>query len=544
MNFRRSGAERAAWSGCLCIAAVACSASAFVADADREVEQILGDGRTATLSQRQAQVVRPATAAEPTAPPPAKAPTPDAPVDGTTSPPPEACHVNLAAAIALAFQQNRDYLTRREGLYRQGLSYSLARFDYGPQFRSTVAHVWQDAEDQLSSQRLAGALGVSQILPTGGTLSLDSALGNTWTARTLSGNGFDGLHHDAGVTLNYAQPLLRGAGYAISHEAMTQAERELVYAIRDFELFRENFSITVARSFFDLRSQQQTLANEETNLKQATFDHRQAEALLQVDRNTEPEVYRAKRREIDAENRLLDARATFERARDQFKIQLGLPTATPIAIDPTEPPFEPVRYQPASAIPAALHNRLDLLTERERLEDTERALRIAEDGLLPQLDLNVGVSFGADPDSSFAQALPDRWNATAGLSMAIPLQRKPERNRYRSSQLALEQARRSHAELLDQVELEIENQLRSLRSLEQQIELQRGQIEQEQRAVTVTEIRYEAGDIDNRDLLEARQALFNAQNALIQLRTQHFINRLTLVRDLGLLFVDDEGTWR
>lgn len=522
-----------------CAIAIGCSSAAYRADADREVELILGDSRTSVLGDREQRVVRPEPEAaapeaphDPTVPPPAT-PTP---VTVTT--------VDLTGAIAFAFRQNRDYLSRRESLYRQGLSYSLARFNFGPQFRSAVSHVWSDTESGIGSQRLAGSLGLGQILPTGGQLSLDSGLGSTWTERSLTSSTFDGLRHDAAISLNLAQPLLRGAGYSISHEALTQAERDLVYAIRDFELFRENFSITIARSFFDLVSQQQTLANEETNLRQATFDRRQSEALLQVDRSTEVEVYRAKRREIDAENRLLDARATFERARDQFKIALGMPTATAIEIASSDPPFAPVRHDPTSAIAAAKNNRLDLITEREQLDDAERAVQIAENNLLPELDLNLGVGFGADPDSSFAQSLPDRWNATASITMAVPLQQKAQRNGLRSAQIALDQARRSHAQTLDQVELEIKNQLRSLRSLEQQIELQRGQIQQEKRAVTVTEIRYEAGDLDNRDLLEARQALFNAQNALIQLSAQHFISRLTLTRDLGLLFVDDEGVWR
>jgi outer membrane protein TolC len=533
--------------------AAGCSTESYAADADREVEDILGQSHTEVLGDREQRVIRP----EPEKPAaPAPAPTepsgnvppsgnaPPANASAPPAPPPPAQTIDLAAALATAFRDNRDYISRKESLYRQGLSISLARFNYGPLWRSTVSSVWNEVEDAIGTANLLGSLGVSQILPTGGTVSVDSTFGNTWFERAANSRTFSSLQYNSSLSLNVTQPLLRGGGYEVSHEGLTQAERDLVYAIRDFELFRENFSITIARSFFDLVGQQQTLGNVESNARQAVFDRRKAEALLQVDRNNDQEVYRARRREIDAQNQLLDARTAYQRARDQFKVQLGMATSTPVEIASQDPPFVTVRLDRTSAVEAAKHNRLDLLTERERLEDTERSVRLAENAILPQLDMNLGLGFGHPPDTSLVDALPDRWNASAAVTMEIPLQRKAERNSLRSSQLALDQARRDYTQRLDQVQLDIEDQLRSLRRLEQQIDLQREQITQEQRAVTVTEIRYQAGDLDNRDLLEARQALFNAQNALITLSAQHFVARLTLMRDLGLLFVDDQGVWR
>jgi outer membrane protein TolC len=522
--------------------AAACSSAAYVADADREVAAILGTSQAAVLGTRAQEVVQP----EPEKPPP---PAPDPAAPGEPAPagppaPPAPVTLDLARALDLAVQHNRDYQSRREGLYQQGLGYSLTRFNFGPQFAAAIGHVWSNGENEFGSQRATGSLGVSQILPTGGRIAFDSSIGSTWEERTSNPGAYADPLYDSSIGVSLSQPLLRGFGYEASHEALTQAERSLVYAVRDFELFRQNFSITIARAFFDLVRQQQTLTNEENNLRQAVFDRQQAEALLQVDRSTEVEVYRARRAEITAEDRLLDARTTFERARDQFKVQLGLPTTDAIEIAPSEPPFAPVRHDPTSAIAAAKHNRLDLRTEREQLEDVERSLRLARQGLLPDLSLDLDLGYGGATDSSLGGALPDRWTASAGISMAIPLQQKAERNSYRSALIAREQAQRNYTQRLDQVDNEIKDQLRSLRRLELQIELQEGQIVQEQRAVTLTEIRYESGDLGNRDLLEAREALFNARNALIQLKVDHFIARLTLLRDLGLLFVDDRGMWQ
>jgi outer membrane protein TolC len=519
-----------------------CSAAGFAADADEEVAVLLGDATTATLGEREQNVLRPEL--EPPPPPPApvdpNAPAvPAAPPPGPSLPgsPPEL--FDLPRALATATRQNRDFLSRRESLYRSGLSISLARFEFGPQFDAAVRYLWPRAEDGAESHQVGGSVGASQILPTGGRVALSTGLDAQWPL----GPGDDDASIASSAAITLTQPLLRGAGYAIAWEPLIQAERDLVYAVRDFELFRQGFTIQIAQQFFNLSSQKKQLANEDANYEAAVFDRKKAEALQQVGRNTEQDVFLAKRREIGAKDQLINARAAYDRAVDDFKITLGLPTTAAIDVADAEPPFEPVRFEATSAIAAARANRLDLITQRQQVEDVERALNIAENGLLP--DLSVTASFGAGGlANDLGHAAPDDWSSSVGLAMEVPLQRKPQRNAYRSAQISLDQSRRSLQLAEDRLDLDIRDALRQLRSIEERITLQEGQITQEQRAVTVMEIRYESGDVDNRDLLEARQALVNARNALIRLKVDHFIARLQLLRDMGIFFVDEQGMWR
>jgi outer membrane protein TolC len=448
--------------------------------------------------------------------------------------------VDLQQVLALAVQQNREFLTRRESLYREGLSISLTRFQFGPQFSSALSYLWPRSEGGFESHRAGTTLSASQLLPTGGTLSLTGAFDADWP---FDRGAIDDPAFGSSVGVTLSQPLLRGAGYDLSHESLTQAERQLVYAIREFEIFRENFTIQIAQRFFQLSSQRQTLTNEEKNLERAEFDRRQAEALLQVGRKAELEVFLARRREIEARDQLIDATAAYDRAVDEFKILLGLPTTQAIELADTPPEYQPVRFEVRSAIAAALHNRLDLITERQVLEDAERALRIAENGLLPDLNLVASAGFTGLGDQ-VGKAAPDRWSSSIGLEFEVPLQRLPQRNSYRSSLISLEQTRRDLQLREDQLELEIRNSMRQLHSLEERIALQIDQIQHEKRAARVTRIRFEGGAGSNRDLLEAEQALFDAENALIRLKVDHFVARLALLRDMGIFFVDQKGMWR
>src|SRR5207248_11788446 len=45
------------------------------------------------------------------------------------------------------------------------------------------------------------------------------------------------------LPLTVVQPFLRGGGRAVTLEALTQAERSLVYAIRSFAKFRQEFTV-------------------------------------------------------------------------------------------------------------------------------------------------------------------------------------------------------------------------------------------------------------------------------------------------------------
>lgn len=513
----------------------ACSTASYSADADAEVDAILAEATERTLAARETSVLQPEVE-PPVPPPPAEAP-PVAPA------PPAAASAadtyDLARALATAVAHNREFLARRESLYRSGLSLSQTRFDFGPQFAAAIDYLWPQAEGGIESHRTGASWSVGQILPTGGRIALNAGLDAEWPFGPGSGDPSYGT--SAAVTLT--QPLLRGAGYGVAWEPLTQAERELTYAVRDFELYRQGFTIGITQQFFELASQRKTLANEDRNYESAVFDRKKAEALQQVGRNSEQEVFRARRREIEAKDQLINARAAYDRAVDAFKIQLGLPTTVRIELDADDPPYEPVRWTVDSAIAAARNNRLDLISARQRLEDSERSLRLVENSLLPDLDLTASYGLAGAGDD-LGHAAPDQWSASVGLAFTVPLQQKAERNAWRSAQISLAQARRSLQLQEDQLDLDIRDALRRLKSLEERIVLQQDQIEQERRAVTVTEIRYEAGQVDNRDLLEARQALVDAQNALIRLYVEHFVGRLNLLRDMGLFFVDDRGMWR
>lgn len=513
------------------LCAVACSPATYAGRADREVARLVAEKEGAALADRFDWVQRPVEVDDELLESEEDVAAPTA--VGREGATPQ--NMDLTAALDAGVSSAREYLTRRESLFLQGLSLSNTRFDFGPQLDATVSHVWSKPEGEpIRTGTTIASARASQILSTGGTASVTGLWSTTPNSAALAGLRADNTTLD----FNLSQPLMRGAGYTVSHEPLTQGERDLMYEVRDFELFRQDFSISIAQDYFNLVSQRTQLSNEEQNYEGAIFDREKAEAFRQVDRNRDEDLFLARRRAIDAENRLLQAQTDYQLAVDTFRIRLGLPPSVALIIEEVEPPFSPVRLEPDSAVEVAIHNRLDLITARDRVVDAERRLTIAANGLEP--DVNLDLNYNTR-NSNPRNAGLTTYDASAGLSVEIPLQRVRERNAYRSSLISLDREKRGYELLLENTERDVRDRLRTLDRLEQQIDLQEGNILQEERAVAVTELRYESGDAENRDLLDARNALINAQNALIDLKVEHYISRLRLLRELGLLFIDDAG---
>jgi outer membrane protein TolC len=549
MRSRRGIGARSA-AGRLAVALLAlsppgCTAAWYSKDADREVGGVLDEFNEQALADRAGRLKLP----EPKKEEPATEPGPqageeaarEAQAEGSQEPaepgkPPLVLDVRTTLEIAL--RQSRQFKDAREGLYLQGLGFTFTRFGYIPQLDAAVSYLWGDGDGAPAASSSGASLGVSQLLPTNGTLSLSGGLVKSW-ARD-DGGAADDWSTSAAISLS--QPLLRGGGYDLYREELTQAERSMLYAVRDFELFRQQFTIDTTQQFFDLVAQQRKLANNAHDVETAIFEENKFVALKAVGRALDRDVINARRRRLSSESTYADARTDFRRSVQRFLIDLGLDPNTPVELVEDEPPFEPVSFDSASAVEVAMHNRLDVQTRRQQLEDAERQFRLARNNLLP--DLNVAASYssgGSGPHPG--PALPDTWSRSASASLEIPLQTIDRRNAWRSAEISIARTRRDWDLFVDAVRSGVEDQIRQLANTERQIELAAQSIEDEMNATELLEFRVEQGTADARDLTDARQRLVDQRNNLIDLKVEHLRRRLTLYKDLGILFIGADGTW-
>jgi outer membrane protein TolC len=508
-----------------------CSASDYSHRADHVARGIVDERREQVLGSREATAQQP----EPGAVEPD--PAPGAPPEPAPEQEIAPRVLSLRDALAIAYVDSRDMATRREDLQLDALAISSVRHAYSPQLALTLDYVLGVPAEAPNFQTGTALFSVSQILPTGGKLGLDAS---------TSANGLEGdsAAYGSTVTLSLDQPLLRGGGHDVNYEPLVQAERTLVYRLREFELFREDFSIDVARRYYDLVRRKQSIGNQQRSLENNEFGRRQAEALFAVGRTSELDVLRARRSELTARNTLLEAEETVHLALDTFRIFLGLPADQPVDVEEASPTFEAVNYDVESAIAVAEQNRLDLRNREEQLEDVEREVRLARNALLPDLDLSVSTSLGTDESTTFGGDEFEHAGSSARVTLGLPIDRVNARNAYRSAEISLERARRSLEEFEDTLRVQIQSSFRELTRRLESLDIQRQLITDQTKNLRIAELRFERGELPNRDVVEANQSLLDAQNALIDEQVNYEIERLQLLRDLGILFVDETGMWK
>ena len=520
----------------LATAVSGCSSSDYSRRAQRGARNVLEVRSDEVLGSREATARHP----EPRTPPPEEEPSEQAP------PPPEPqpeLVLDLREALAIAYLSNRQMIDRRDLLEGQALSLLSVRHGFAPQvalaLRYAFDHFADDVIDAVDTNAAGADLLLTQILPTGATLSVNA--GTTGAAE--AGDPGSGVYGSS-ASLRLSQPLLRGGGYDVTHEPLIQAERNLVYDIREYERFREDFSIDVARRFYGLVNQKQSIDNQRQNLDNNEFGRRQAEALFAVGRANELDVLRARRRELTARKDMLEAEEGLLGALDGFRIFLGLPEDQPIDVEPDPPSFVAVDYDERSATEVALENRLDLRNRREQLEDAERSLRLAGNALLPDLDLELSAAYAGAQTDVLGGAELEYTGSSVAVTLGVPIDRVRERNAYRAAELLLARNKRSLEEFEDQLQVEIRSSFRELERRLQSLEIQRQLIEDQTKNVRIAELRFERGELPNRDVVEANQSLLDAQNALIDEQVNYEIARLELLRDLGILFVGEDGMWK
>lgn len=511
----------------------ACSAEDYSRRADRIARNILETEESAELGARYETVSRPG-----------ERDTDSPEVEGADSGPPpvvvgpikEPRILNLAEALELAVRGNRDQQARREDLYLQVLSLASVRNQFSPQLSLTLSYLFADDHHLEATHGAVLSAGFTQILPWGGTVS-----GNL-ISDYLESDSDGSFTTSAGIALT--QPLLRGSGARISHEALIQAERSVIYAIRDFELAREDFSIDVARRYYDLVQRKQTIDNLQRNLEGLEFGRRQAEALFRVGRTKELDVLRARRSELGARDTLIGEIENNQLALDRFRIFLGLDRDTPVDVLEASPEYVAVEYSLEEAVEVALENRLDLITRKQQLEDVARGLAIAEDNLRADLTFRAGFGASARDDPSFVQQVISRDALTAGLTLDLPVNRVDEQNAYRSAQISSARAQRNFEQFRDDLIVQIASSYRELVRRRQSFEIQRELMEGQEKNVKIAQIRFEQGDISNRDVVEAKESLLEARNSQINERVNYEISRLGLLRNLGILFIDEKGMFQ
>ena len=459
--------------------------------------------------------------------------------------------ISLGDSLAIAVSNSRDYQSQKENLYTQALSLTETRRDYGYLFTGSAGadvtrtetgnHGPDDHTVEWFGSRGFSA-GVTKLLATGARISLDFSHG---FLRFFTNDPRPGASNS--LTFSIVQPLLRGAGKLVARESLLQAERNMIYNIRSFRRYQQQFIIERITSYYNLLSAGDRLENARDNYVKALENQRKLEKLADGGRASGMEVDQASQKVLEAEARLSRARTSYGQSLDLFKIELGIPVEVDVGPNPAELDRIAKRgllmpdMNLEQALEIALSERLDLKNVVDYVEDSRRSVKIALRNFLPDLDFgyNYSTSTGDEKDRVRLD-FEDNTNDFS-LGLGIPFDWTPRRNQYRLALLGLDQAERSLGDFRDRLILEVRDAWRTLQETRTDYRIQRESVRLAERRVKNATMLLERGKATARDLLEAEDSLLESQNALTNALVSNTIQRLRFWNAIEKFEIDEKG---
>jgi outer membrane protein TolC len=458
--------------------------------------------------------------------------------------------ISLADALDFAVHRNRTYLTRKESVYLTALNLTLTRQQFGPIFSGSGGGGFNERQVQsgvnnfvrTSTLTTDGNVGLSALTRFGTQLAADLTTDFT---RFFTGGVRRFSDSEAAVTLS--QPLLRGAGVLAASEPLRQDERDVLYAIRDFTQYRKDFAVDVAAQYYSTLQAREQARNRYLAYKASTASIERERALAEANLRTKSGVLQIEQSQITYERTWLNAIRSYEDALDNFKITLGLPVSEKIVLDARELTRIDVMEVPGQLhdlVDTAVATRLDLFNQRERLQDAERRILIAKQNTLPTVNALVNYDIGTPGNNPGLELNPGQRNVGAALDLDLNLNVKPERNALRAAQIQKQQAERQLELAEENVRNEVRRDWRALTLARTQYDLARTGLALAEKRLSIEEALLEEGQGVARDLVDAQNRLIDARDIMVSASINHALARLELWKDMGILFIEKDGSWQ
>lgn len=433
------------------------------------------------------------------------------------------------------FQKN---LEAQRAALKSRFSLDVAPIDYSTQrrFDNRVSE-WYTNENFSTNARFL----VSQpLLFSDGTISLTNEFGWQSSNSTLTSNNTESEVFYNNLYLNLNQPL-----FTYNRLKLQLKELELSYenANISYAVQRLNLEKNVTQYFYDVYMTQMNLviAKEEQQNTQKSYEI----IINKVDAGlaAREELYQAELNLATSKSTVQNREVTFENAKDQLKLYLGMDLFADILIL-ADISANPVNVDLNRAIENGLNSRMEL---RQREIDIESSqFDLIQTKSLNEFRGDVNLRFGITGDNSELSGIFDKPtnSPSVAISFNIPLFDWGEKKaRIAAAEATIQSRELSFSEEKKQIIVGIRMVYRNLQNHLNQIEIAEQSERNAQLTYEINLERYENGDLTGMDLnlfqtqlsdrkIAYQQALINYKIELLNLKIQSlydFVNNKEIV---------------
>jgi outer membrane protein TolC len=425
--------------------------------------------------------------------------------------------LTLQESIAIALQHNLDIriATLSRDAVQTGIPEAKAAFHPTLGAAFTAAEVRTVPEVGLASERntQAATIFLDQAVPTGATVSVSSDFVRTET------EGADRPERprefEAAVAISVVQPLLRGGRVFVATRPIRDAEFDT--RIEEARLNAEILKVIedTKTAYYNAILFEKIIEVTEEAIRRDKTLIEASKALFEAGLVTKRDIFSAEIVLAKDTARLASAQADIASARNALLDVLGLPIATEVVLVDRDISFQPIVLEQDQWIATAVERRPEVLEIEEQLRQSLLNVRVAGNGVLPQLDL-VASGARAQEGSTTGKAFElDGWSWSAGLAFSLPLGNVAARSVL--TRAKIEHARLQH-ELLRtkrQVEIEVRTAVIRLRESLDRMRARQAGVENAQGKLEIAKARFALGAATNQDITDAQEDLLDAETDLL-----------------------------
>ena len=371
------------------------------------------------------------------------------------------------------------------------------------------------------SDERSARLGLTELLKTGATVSVSTSLDRSANNPALISSLYNPAYN-ADLSVSISQPLLRGAGVAITTAALNRAKI-------GFELAGFNFKARVLDIVQRTENAYYTLVYARQQLDVYKFSLHLAETLLdeaQVRKTTgvatEIDVLQAQVGVANARRNVLQAGESVQDSADALlaiigQFELDAPLGAAKFDDFTgQLPVTESSYQ------LALRNQPDYLSSRRQLDQLQLDVDVAKNAVKPSLSVGGAVGFNGDKGSGYSAfssaASRDNNNWQLNLTASYPWGAVSDKARYRQSFATLNQQTLVVRQLEQSILVQVRSAVRAVETNSENVKIAALGAEYSAKQYDLERARFDAGLSTSRNVLQTQADLETARVAELQAR--------------------------
>jgi outer membrane protein TolC len=393
----------------------------------------------------------------------------------------------------------------------------------------------------LTTSRLQGALilndltqttqmGYQQTFQTG--TNFQTAFN---TSKFSTNSSFNTVNPSLTTNIQFTltQPLLRNRGLFPNRAPILIAQRNLKQARANFTAQVNNIILGIIADYWSVVLGRENFAVQQKSLDEAQKSYDHDKKALSLGALPPLDIYRSESQVASRRVGVIQAEYALKQAADVFRRDIGAdldPSIRVLDLELTDQPA-PTGELPSVDIPTALSralaNRPEFETVRQQLASDELSIRLAHNGLKPDLELSgfyLGNGLNSSPaatDIGLTGSLDQAFHFTypsyaATLSLNLPIKRHGAEANLADALVSRRQDQYLQRRTSQSVTLEVTNAVHSLEQAKLSIEAAKVAVDLARETLHADERKYELGAETVFFVLDAQTQLAQAELNLIQ----------------------------